>query len=327
MIAKMENKDLKPSSGSVLPESVPSQRSQWHRTLNVTDAPSHTDDPHCGSIGHVLSFPESCRVAKKYGFDAVNADRTFVREQGALNAADLMQQHNIQPGAFAFSAAFNGCYTDGEFEQSLIHFEKDLSACREAGFKCCVGYVQPSSDRLDYYEHFALLSQRLKRIKPFLEAYDVRLGLEFIGPTTMRVQRKFDFIHTMDGLRSLIAAACAQNCVGFKLDALHWYTSGAGLLDIEKLSPEEVVYVEINDGLKGDYNRFTLPEFQRELPSATGTINLVGMLQKLDAMGFQGPVVVEPWNAPLREMRPEEAVKTVKLALDSCLDQAGINDC
>ena len=129
----MEDNDLKPSSGLILPESAPSHRSRWLRTLNVTDAPSHTEDPHCGSIGHVLSFPESCRMAKKYGFDAVNADRSFVREQGAPNAADLMQQHNIQPGAFAFSAAFNACYTDGEFEQSLTHFEKDLEACREAG--------------------------------------------------------------------------------------------------------------------------------------------------------------------------------------------------
>jgi sugar phosphate isomerase/epimerase len=265
-------------------------------------------------------------LAQKYGFDAVNADRNFVREKGPLHAADLMKQHTIQPAAFAFSAAFNACYSDAEFEQSLTIFEKDLAACREAGFTCCVGYVQPSSNRLPYYEHFALLSQRLKHIKPLLEAHNVRLGLEFIGPTTMRVRRKFDFIHTMDGLRSLIAAASAQNRVGFKLDALHWYTSGAGVLNIEKLSPEEVVYVEINDGLKGDYDRFTLPEFQRELPSATGTINLVGMLQKLDAMGFQGPVVVEPWNAPLREMSPEEAVKKVKLALDSCLYRAGIND-
>ena len=81
-----------------------------------------------------------------------------------------------------------------------------------------------------------------------VEAHTVRLGLEFIGPTTMRRQRRFDFIHTLDGVRALIAAAHAQNCVGLKLDAFHWYTSGAGLLDIEKLSAEEVVYVEVNDG-------------------------------------------------------------------------------
>jgi sugar phosphate isomerase/epimerase len=320
----MENNDLKASPGVSLPATSPPRRSRWLRTLNVTDAPAHTDDPHCGSIGHVLPFPESCCLAEKFGYDAVNADRFFLKEHGPIQVVGLLKQHNIKPGAFAFSAAFNGCYSDSDFEQSLTGFEQDLSLCREAGFKCCVGYVQPSSDTLGYYDHFALLYGRLKRIKPLLDAYDVRLGLEFIGPTTMRVRRKFDFIHTMDGIRSLIAAANAQNCVGFKLDSLHWYTSGAGLLDIEKLSPEEVVYVEINDGLKGDYNRFTLPEFQRELPGAVGTIDIAGMLRKLDAIGFDGPLVVEPWNAQLREMSPADAIEKVKLALDLSLKKAGI---
>jgi sugar phosphate isomerase/epimerase len=320
----MENNDPKASSGNSMPVTSPRHRNRWLRTLNVTDAPTHTDDPHCGSIGHVLPFPESCRLAEKFGFDAVNADRLFLKEHSPLQAVSLLQQHNIKPGAFAFSAAFNECYSDSDFEQSLTKFEQDLSLCRKAGFKCCVGYVQPSSDTLVYYDHFALLSGRLKRIKPLLETYDVRLGLEFIGPTTMRVRRKFDFIHTMDGIKSLIAAANAQNCVGIKLDTIHWYTSGAGLLDIEKLSPEEVVYVKINDGLKGDYNRFTLPEFQRELPEANGTIDIAGILRKLDALGFNGPVVVEPWNAQLREMNPVDAVEKVKLALDLSFKNAGI---
>ena len=312
-----------PPEDSLSAPPVP-RRGRWLRTLNVTDAATHTDGPHCGSIGHVLPFPESCRLAEKFGYDAVNADRFFLKEQGPVETAGLLKRHHIEPGAFAFSAAFNACYSDSDFDRSLAAFEQDLSLCRQAGFRCCVGYVQPSSDRLAYHDHFALLKGRLKRIKPLLETYDVRLGLEFIGPTTMRVRRKFDFIHTMDGIRSLIAAADAQNRVGIKLDAIHWYTSGAGILDIEKLSPEEVVYVEINDGLKGDYNRFTLPEFQRELPQVNGTVDIAGMLAGLDALGFDGPVVVEPWNARLREMSPEEAVAEVKLSLDSCLKKAGI---
>lgn len=88
------------------------------------------------------------------------------------------------------------------------------------------------------------------------------------------------------------------------------YEVRAGLLDIEKLSSEEVVYVEINDGLKGDYNRFILLEFERELPQENGTIDIAGMLRKLDASGFDGPVVVEPWNAQLREMNPGDDVIT-----------------
>jgi sugar phosphate isomerase/epimerase len=300
------------------------RRATWLRTLNVTDAPAHTDNPHCGSIGHVLPFAQSCQMAANFGFDAVNADRSFLKETGPREAIELLRQYDLQPGAFAFSAAFNECYSETEFDQSLSIFEQDLSLCREAGFKCCVGYVQPSSDRLDYYEHFSLLCGRLKRLKPLLELHDVRLGLEFIGPTTMRKRRRFDFIHTLDGVRSLIAAAGAQKSVGIKLDALHWYTSGGGLLDIEKLSSGEIVYVEIMDGLGGDYDRFSMPEFHRELPGATGVIDITGLIRKLDALGYEGPVVVEPWNSRIRRMNPSDAVRSIKSALDSILREAGV---
>lgn len=299
-------------------------RSRWLRTLNVTDAAFHTDGPHCGSIGHVLPFHESCRLAEHFGFEAVNADLPYLKEHGPLQVATVLKQHNLEPAAFAFSASFNACFSDRDFEKSLDNFEQELALCRDAGFKCCVGYVQPSSDRFDFHTHFMLLCDRLKHIKTLIETYNVRLGLEFIGPTTMRLSRQYDFIHTIDGLRALIAAAGAKNCVGFKLDAMHWYTSGAGLLDIEKLSAEEVVYVEINDGLKGDYDRFTLPEFERELPGETGVIDIAGMLRTLDASGFKGPIVVEPWSARLRAMTPSDAVKKVKRALDLSLKHAGI---
>ncbi len=320
----MKHRNLNDESERASKPSPMTSRGRWLRTLNVTDAPAHTDDPHCGSIGHVLPFPESCRLASRFGFEAVNADRDFLRERGPGQAIDLMRQSGLAPGAFAFTAAFHACYTDAEFEQSLAGFEQDLARCRDAGFTRCVGYVQPSSDTLTYHEHFALLCRRLKRITPLLEAHTVRLGLEFIGPTTMRHQRRFDFIHTLDGIRALIAAADAQHCVGLKLDAFHWYTSGAGLLDLEKLAPEEIVYVEVNDGLEGDYDRFTSPEFERELPGTTGVIDLTGMLKSLNALGFDGPIVVEPWNAQLRAMRPADAIRKVKVALDRCLKQAGI---
>jgi sugar phosphate isomerase/epimerase len=82
--------------------------------------------------------------------------------------------------------------------------------------------------------------------------------------------------------------------------------------------------VEINDGLRGNYDRFSLPEFQRELPGATGVIDITGMIRKLDALGFEGPVVVEPWNAQITEMNPSDAVRRIKSALDISLKEAGI---
>ena len=303
---------------------IKKQRRRWIRTLNVTDAVAHTEGPHCGSLGHVLPFPESCSLAEHFGFDAVNADRDFLRNIGPEATRSLLKSHHLQPGAVAFSAAFNSCYSDLEFEESLTTCENDLALASRAGFRRCVGFVQPSSNQLAFHEHFDLLCSRLQLITPLLDIYKVRLGLEFIGPTTMRTSPQHDFIHTLDGIRSLIAAANANAQVGIKFDALHWHTSGAGRLDIAKLAPEEIVYVELNDGLKGNYNRFTLPEFHRELPGKSGVIDLDGMLRELDAIGFGGPIVVEPWNEFLRNMTPFKAVGMAKEALDNCLESAGI---
>ena len=54
----------------------------------------------------------------------------------------------------------------------------------------------------------------------------------------------------------------------------------------------------------------------RCLPGETGMIDLNIFLGTLQRVGYDGPVVVEPFNAPLREMAPEEAVRTTAEALD-----------
>ena len=110
-----------------------------------------TDGPHCGSLGHVLPFPESCALAKQFGFDAVNADRDFLRSHGPEATRSLLETHHLEPGAVAFSVAFNACFSDHEFQQSLSLFEKEFSPLAgQAGFKRCVGFVQPSSSRLHF---------------------------------------------------------------------------------------------------------------------------------------------------------------------------------
>ena len=85
---------------------------RWLRTLNVTDAPAHTDAPHCGSIGHVLPFAEACRLAQDLGFDAVNADMPFLRNNGPEETTRLLNRHHLKPAVFAFTAGFalnNSC--------------------------------------------------------------------------------------------------------------------------------------------------------------------------------------------------------------------------
>ena len=43
----------------------------------------------------ILPFPESCRLAQRFGFDAVNADRHFLREYSPDQAVQLMKQYGL----------------------------------------------------------------------------------------------------------------------------------------------------------------------------------------------------------------------------------------
>lgn len=295
----------------------------WLKTLNVTDAKWHTEDPHCGSIGHVLSFPESCELANKLGFNAVNLDLSFIRRRGSKSVLTLLSQHNLLASAFACSARINTKFSEIDFKESLIEFENDCRLAKESGYQRCVGFIQPSSNELDFYDHFKILSNRLKEIKPILLKNNIKLGLEFIGPPTMRVEAKYDFIHTIDGLRALIATADCKNIIGFKLDTMHWYASGAGLLDLRKMSPIEIIYIEIMDAMDG-FDRLSVPEFSRKLPSPDGIIDVVGFLREINQLGYKGPIVVEPWNEEIKRLSCEEAAKRIKKSLDECMIAAGI---
>lgn len=62
-------------------------------------------------------------MAADFGFDAVNADRSLLKERGPGEAIELMKHYDLQPVAFAFSAAFNQCHFNTEFDRSLAVFE------------------------------------------------------------------------------------------------------------------------------------------------------------------------------------------------------------
>ena len=100
-----------------------------------------------------------------------------------------------------------------------------------------------------------------------------------------------------------------------------------GSSDANQIDPERFVTVragllrrsvEILDqnGLQG-----RLSQFRDEMREARNRVEH----WTLDALGFNGPVVVEPWNEQLREMSPPDAIEKAKIALDRCLEKANIH--
>jgi sugar phosphate isomerase/epimerase len=143
--------------------------------------------------------------------------------------------------------------------------------------------------------------------------HGVRLGLEYVGPKTSWSSSRFPFIHTMAEMKDLIAEINLGN-VGFLLDSWHWYTAQETEADLLSLKSAEVVLCHVNDAPKG-----LAPDQQidsrRALPCATGVINLKAFLGAMVKIGYDGPVVCEPFSQELRQMSPEQILAAVAAAM------------
>jgi len=81
------------------------------------------------------------------------------------------------------------------------------------------------------------------------------------------------------------------------LDCWHWHTSGGTTDDLRELTPEQVVYVHVNDAPPGIQLDEHLDD-KRALPGATGVIDIRGFLMTLEQIAYDGPVTPEPFGNP-----------------------------
>jgi sugar phosphate isomerase/epimerase len=80
------------------------------------------------------------------------------------------------------------------------------------------------------------------------------------------------------------------------------------------LKGEEVISADISDAPAGIPIDQQVDQ-RRELPCATGVINLAGFLNALNKIGFDGPVRAEPFSDALKKMPREEAVAATSRAM------------
>lgn len=272
---------------------------------------------NCGSLGfRSATFEETVKLAKEYGFAGVDPDLNYAREKGVAATKELLAKNGLKVGGFPVTANWRDNHTDKDYAESLEKFAGDCRIAAELGVTRCMTWVMPCSDVLTYHQHFEMFVHRMRPVAQILKGYGQSLGLEFIGPRTLRVSRKHGFIYTMDGMRAAAAAIGTGN-VGFLLDAFHWYTSLATVSDIEALDPKEVVYVHVNDGRAGVAVTEQVDN-KRELPG-NGVIDLKGFFGALRKIGYDGPVAVEPFNDAVKALPLADAVKASSVALDKVL--------
>lgn len=259
-------------------------------------------------IGHNVNLEVSAPLAEKYGFEGIFVNIQKETELLPERFRELIAKHQLKAAGFELPTAF--WKDEAVFNQDLKQLEQYAAFAKACGLNACTTYVLPASDQMTYIENFKLHVDRGKKVAEILKAYDIRLGLEFIGPFSLRKNAKFIFLHTLEGMLELCDAIDSGN-VGIVLDAFHWDMAGHTLADFKKITNvSSIVCVHINDAPLG-----IAPEEQqdlcRALPGSTGVIRIEDFFRGLQELNYAGPVLCEPFVKELGAMTFENVVSLV----------------
>jgi sugar phosphate isomerase/epimerase len=112
--------------------------------------------------------------------------------------------------------------------------------------------------------------------------------------------------------------------VGLLVDCWHWYTSHGTIADLKSLEEKQVVYVHVNDAPR-DVEVDKQIDNVRALPGETGVIDIAGFLRALKEIGYDGPVIPEPFKANLKDLPDDETrLQKVGASMDKIFRQAGL---
>ena len=261
----------------------------------------------CGAIGVRANQIEAVEYAIRFGFEAVEANTGWLAgaPAGAVQALTArMKEHGLAWAQAGLNVEFRK--SEDDFQRGLRALPAAAAALQRAGVDRVTTWLMPVHATLTYRENFRQHAARLRECATVLGAHGCRLGMEYVGPKTIWSSARYPFIHTMREMKELIAEIGLTN-VGFVLDSWHWYTAGESAADLKTLTNRDVVSIDLNDapvGIPVDQQQ----DGSREMPGATGVIDIAAFLGALNSIGCDAPARCEPFNAPLRAMPAEQAL-------------------
>jgi sugar phosphate isomerase/epimerase len=267
-----------------------------------------------GAIGVRAGQIDAINLAHKHGFESVAPDSGYLASLDNSRRSDLsalMKEKKIVWGAAGLPVEFRA--DENTFRSGLKRLPELAKAMELAGVKRVSTWLKPYHAELTYVANFRQHARRLRECVEVLGDHGQRFGMEYVGPKTLWASERHCFIHTMAETKDLIAEIGRDN-VGFVLDSWHWYTAHETAHELRTLTNKDVVACDLNDapaGLEIDQQI----DNRRELPSATGVIDMKSFLGVLVEIGYDGPIRSEPFNAKLNAMEDDEACAATAAAM------------
>lgn len=265
-----------------------------------------------GCIGHGVRFVDAAALTAAHGFEGYwFGTGDFSGDPAAT--VDLLHKHGLKPAGFGLPVEYRK--GEKEYQEDMAKLPAYLDFAQKIGITRCITWIIPFHDRLTFSENFELHRRRLAPAAQMLKDHGMQFGLEFLGPKKLRKNVNFEFIHDLDGMLELCDAIGTGNC-GILMDAWHWYMAEQKFEDFSKFtSPDQIVCAHIMDapaGVPDDEQE----DLVRRLPGTTGIIHIEEFFAGLKKVGYDGPVLVEPFEHFLSMIGFEEAVEITKKSMD-----------
>ncbi|MFN9083417.1 MAG: sugar phosphate isomerase/epimerase family protein [Acidobacteriota bacterium] len=267
-----------------------------------------------GAIGVKATQEQAIEFAHYYGFEAVEPYGEAMAAMAPAQVKELaagVRAKRLQWGSAGLTVEYRK--DQATFEAGMAKFPAVAKALATAGVTRVSTWLMPASEELTYLQNMRQHAARLRAIAQVCKDNGQRFGLEYVGPKTLWTSRRYPFIHTMAEAKDLIAEIGTGN-VGFVLDSWHWQMAGEGAAELKTLRNEDIVSIDLNDapaGVPADQQI----DSKRELPLATGVLDVKTFLNTLAGLGCDAPARCEPFNAALRALPPEQALAKVADAM------------
>src|SRR5579883_1747300 len=174
---------------------------------------------------HVGNLKESLEAAKIGGFQGVEFGPQeiagIIEKDGVDAARQVFADAGIRPAAWGLTVEWRK--DEETWRKGVEELPRLAKAAAAIGGTRCATWVLPFSTERALDENRKFHIARFRPIAAILADYGCSLGLEFIGPKTMRDNQPYEFIWTMTDMLEL-GAEIGPN-VGLLLDCWHWYTS------------------------------------------------------------------------------------------------------
>lgn len=248
-----------------------------------------------------VPFGTTVRIAAELGFDSVDPNPAAIRDFDTsllVDGAHDAHRAGVGLGTGRLPVAFRD--DDEAFRSSLKQLIRFSPSLRDAGVRSLMTWIEPSSDELAFDANFALHRQRLAATAEVLAREDILLGLEYLGTRRRMRSCRFEFVHTLQGLRELILAIDIPN-VGVHLDSFQWHAADERPSDLEALFDLTITGVDIADAPLGS-KLDDLDDLDRYLAMTTGVVDNVALVRVMRARGYRGHFFHEPFDRSFGDM-------------------------